>query len=322
MRVTIVGTGYVGLVTGVGLAALGHRVVGLDIDPTKVERLQRGISPIYEEGLEKLLRRLLRERKITFTTQAQEAVAHAEIVIIAVGTPPRADGSADLQYVHAAARSMAPHLRAGAIVVNKSTVPVGTAEQVATIIQKVSKRQHAVVSCPEFLREGKALEDFFAPDRIVVGSSDRVAARKVARLFAKLKAPTVVTDSATAELIKYASNAFLATKISFINELANVCELVGADVQQVAVGMGADGRIGQAFLQAGESAWGVRPAFKREGGSVPVVSNFQHILDIETVNTGFGLPTDNMHGPNEKLHLPTWYKGIEALIHFFFNLAE
>lgn len=252
-NIAVIGTGYVGLVTGTCFADLGNKVICLDIDPRKIEILKGGGTPIYEPGLEEVIRRNAAAGRLSFTTLYEEALADAEFVFIAVGTPSGVDGEADLQYVRMAAESIAKTMDHPMIIINKSTVPVGTGDWVADIIRKHQPHpiDFAVVSCPEFLREGSALSDFMNPDRVVLGSLDREAAEKVAQLHLPLRAPIVLTDLRTAEMIKYASNAFLATRISFINEIANICEKLGADVKEVAAGMGYDKRIGRAFLDAG-----------------------------------------------------------------------
>jgi UDPglucose 6-dehydrogenase len=252
-NICVVGVGYVGIITAACFADLGNRVVGLDIDENKITGLKNGKMPIYEPGLKELIDRNVQANRISFTTSYEEALKDAEFVFIAVGTPSGVDGEADLQYVAAAARSIADNIHNGMIIINKSTVPVGTGDWVADIIreQNPDAGNFYVVSCPEFLREGSAIIDFMDPHRIVVGSLDVDAADKVAQLHLPLRAPIVVTDLRTAEMIKYASNAFLATKISFINEIANICEDLGADVMEVSNGMGFDSRIGPSFLNAG-----------------------------------------------------------------------
>ncbi len=252
-NITVIGTGYVGLVTGTCFADLGNKVIGLDIDERKIEMLQRGKIPIYEPGLEEMVLRNMEAGRLSFTTSYEEAIKDAEFVFVAVGTPSGVDGEADLRYVRMAAESIAKVMDHPLIVVNKSTVPVGTGDFVADIIRKYQREPipFAVVSNPEFLREGSAVNDFFNPDRVVLGSTDREAAEKVAQLYLPLRAPIMITDLRTAEMIKYASNAFLATRISFINEIAAICERLGADVKEVARGMGYDKRIGPYFLDAG-----------------------------------------------------------------------
>ena len=251
--ICVIGAGYVGLVTGTCFADLGNRVTCVDINEEKIATLNAGRMPIYEPGLEEMLQRNVKAGRLFFTTSYPEGLKDAEFVFIAVGTPSGVDGEADLQYVRMAAESIAEHLDHPLIIINKSTVPVGTGDWVADIIRR--KRpdglDFAVVSNPEFLREGAAIGDFLGPDRVVLGSLDHEAAEKVAQLHLPLRAPIVVTDLRTAEMIKYASNAFLATRISFINEIASICEELGADIKEVAAGMGYDKRIGHQFLDAG-----------------------------------------------------------------------
>jgi UDPglucose 6-dehydrogenase len=254
-RICVIGSGYVGLVTGAGMAALGHDVACLDIDERKVNLLREGRVPFHEPGLEELLATVTAAGRIRFTTDYQPAIDGAEFIFIAVNTPAGAEGQADLMAVRAAARSLAPYLAPGAVIINKSTVPIGTGDLVSTLISRFTNVRFSVVSNPEFLREGSAVADFGAPDRIVLGSDDRAAAERVAGLYGPVAAPVLITDIRTAEMIKYASNAFLATKISFINEIAAVCERLGADVSVVARGMGYDRRIGPQFLSAG-IGWG------------------------------------------------------------------
>ena len=256
-QICVIGVGYVGLVTAACFADLGNRVVALDVDEQRVENLKKGTMPIYEPGLEELVKRNTKGGRLSFTTSYADALKDVEFAFIAVGTPSGVDGNADLQYVDSAARSIAQNMTAPLIIINKSTVPIGTGDWVADIVRSAQPQpiDFAVVSCPEFLREGSAIGDFMSPYRTVIGSLDRDAANKVAQLHLPLRAPIVITDLRTAEMIKYASNAFLATKISFINELADLCELVGADVKEVAAGMGYDARIGRHFLDAG-LGWG------------------------------------------------------------------
>jgi UDPglucose 6-dehydrogenase len=252
-NIAVIGTGYVGLVTGTCFADLGNKVTCIDIDERKIRVLREGGVPIYEPGLSEVIGRNVAAGRLAFTTSYAEGLADAEFVFIAVGTPSGVDGEADLQYVRMAAETIAETMDHPLVIINKSTVPVGTGDWVADIIRRRQPQpiEFAVVSCPEFLREGSALADFTSPDRVVLGSLDRDAAEKVAQLHLPLRAPIVVTDLRTAEMIKYASNAFLATRISFINEIANICEKLGADVKEVAAGMGYDKRIGRAFLDAG-----------------------------------------------------------------------
>lgn len=252
-NIAVIGVGYVGLVTGVCLADLGNRVVCVDIVEEKIERLKQGEMPIYEPGLEDLVERNVKAGRLMFTTSYVEGLDGAEFVFIAVGTPEGVDGEADLRYVRMAARSIAEEMAQPMIIVNKATVPVGTGDWVADLIRQYRNGDDdfAVVSNPEFLREGSAISDFLSPDRVVLGSLDRDAAEKVAQLYLPLRTTIMITDLRTAEMIKYASNAFLATRISFINEIANICEALGADVKEVATGMGYDARIGHGYLDAG-----------------------------------------------------------------------
>ncbi len=257
MDICVIGTGYVGLVTGTCFADLGNRVVCLDTDTDKIERLQEGQLPIFETGLEEMVARNVNAGRLTFTADYAEGIADAEVVFIAVGTPSGVDGEADLTYVRNAAESVADVMDHPLIIINKSTVPVGTGDWVANIIRKRRGNgvEFSVVSNPEFLREGTAIDDFLHPDRVVLGSEDREAARRVAHLYLPLRCPIMVTDLRTAEMINYDSNAFLATRISFINEMAGICDELGVDVKEVAYGMGLDERIGQHFLRAG-LGWG------------------------------------------------------------------
>jgi len=252
-NISVIGVGYVGLVTGACFADLGNRVTALDINEQRIKNLNDGVMPIYEPGLAELVTRNVRADRLRFTTSYKEALADADFVFIAVGTPEGVDGEADLKYVRMAAETIAQEMDHPVIIVNKSTVPVGTGDWVAGIVRESQPTpiDFAVVSCPEFLREGSAITDFLNPDRTVLGSEDREAAERVAQLHLPLRAPIVVTDLRTAEMIKYASNAFLATRISFINEISNICEALGADVKEVARGMGYDKRIGHSFLEAG-----------------------------------------------------------------------
>jgi UDPglucose 6-dehydrogenase len=247
----------VGLTTGTCLADLGNQVTCLDIDEAKIAKLQRGEMPIYEPGLEELVGRNVAAGRLRFTTSYAEGVPEADFVFIAVNTPSGPEGEADIVHVRQAARSIAEVLGQRTIIVNKSTVPIGTGDWVTEIVEKhvAPGIEFAVVSNPEFLREGSAVLDCLQPDRIVLGAQDRAAAEAVAQLYLPLRRPIIITDLRTAEMIKYASNAFLATRISFINEIASICEKLGADVKEVAAGMGYDRRIGPAFLDAG-LGWG------------------------------------------------------------------
>ncbi|MBA4420998.1 MAG: UDP-glucose 6-dehydrogenase [Anaerolinea sp.] len=257
-NICVIGTGYVGLVTGTCFADLGNNVRCLDIDPERINKLNQNIMPIYEPGLEQLVSQNVKAGRLTFTMDYQEALKDAVIAFIAVGTPSGMEGEADLKYVRSVAESIADIVDQPIIIVNKSTVPVGTGDWVADVVTKRRAGKpldFCVVSNPEFLREGSAINDFMMPDRVVLGSVDRSAAERVSQLYATLRCPILITDLRTAEMIKYASNAFLATKISFINEMSNICEELGADVTQVARGMGLDKRIGSEFLDAG-LGWG------------------------------------------------------------------
>ncbi len=260
--ICMIGTGYVGLVTGTCLANLGNQVTCLDIVPEKIAMLKAGVMPIHEPGLSELVESSVRAGRLRFTTNYAEALngngkhfGPAEFIFIAVNTPPMAEsGSADLTYVRAAARDIGEHLDHDAVIINKSTVPVGSGTLVSSIVAETLRDpsvSFAVVSNPEFLREGSAIQDFQYPDRVVLGSTAPAAAQRVAQLYLPLRAPILITDLATAEMIKYASNALLAAKISFINEISQICERLGADVKEVATGIGYDRRLGRAFLDAG-----------------------------------------------------------------------
>lgn len=251
-RIAVVGTGYVGLTTGACFAQLGHDVLCADIDPSKVERLKRGEIPIHEDGLESIVQENMQAGRLDFVLGAEHAVKGREFIYLCVPTPQGADGRADLSYVEAAAREIAPFLDRGAVVVNKSTVPVGS----TLLVERAMGRPDVhVVSNPEFLREGSAVGDFLNPDRVVIGADDRGAASRVAALYLGVRAPILITDPASAETCKYAANAFLATKISFANAVAAVCEAAGADVADVLMGIGYDSRIGHHFLKPGPG-WG------------------------------------------------------------------
>ena len=252
-QIAVVGVGYVGLVSAAGFADLGNRVIALDINEERINDLKKGIMPIYEPGLEEMVARNVASERLSFTSSYPEAIQGADFVFIAVGTPSGVDGEADLKYVKSAAESVAQAMDAPLVVINKSTVPVGTGDWVAEIIRTSQPKPipFSVVSCPEFLREGSAILDFMNPARTVLGSQDYEAADKVAQLHLPLRAPIMITNLRTAEMVKYASNAFLATRISFINEIANICEELGADVKEVSTGMGYDVRIGPYFLDAG-----------------------------------------------------------------------
>ena len=253
MNICVVGAGYVGLVTGAVFADLGNEVVCVDSVADKIDALQAGRLPIYEPGLEEMVTRNVGDGRLSFTTDLAGAVRRSVIVFIAVGTPPKVDGQTDLSAVEAVAREIGRVMERYTVVVNKSTVPVGTGELVREVIERHQTQPvpFDVVSNPEFLREGSAIEDTLRPDRIVIGAPTQQVAMTLLELYAPLERPMIITDVPSAEMIKYASNAFLATKISFINAIANICELAGADVTQVMKAMGLDARIGAAFLQAG-----------------------------------------------------------------------
>jgi len=253
--IAVIGTGYVGLVTGAGLADFGNDVICCDIDQRKIDALNRGQIPIYEPGLDTIVSRNVAEGRMKFTTELPDAIRASRAIFIAVGTPPKPDGSADLQYVEEVARTIARYMNGPKLVITKSTVPIGTGRMLENIFAEASTGHRAsVISNPEFLREGSAIEDFMKPDRVVIGASDQESADLMKEIYAplhSLEIPFVVTNVESSELIKYAANGFLAMKISFINEIAVLCERLGADVQDVARGIGLDSRIGSKFLQAG-----------------------------------------------------------------------
>ncbi len=254
MRIAVVGTGYVGLVAGTCFAESGNNVACIDIDTNKIEGLRRGQVPIYEPGLEELLRRNVNDGRLSFTTSYEEGMKRAQVVFIAVGTPPGPNGSADLKYVLDAARSIAKHMTDYTVVVDKSTVPVGTAKRVREVMRENTKCEFDVVSNPEFLKEGAAIDDFLKPDRVVIGTDSVRAAEIMDELYApfvRTGNPIIHMDIASAELTKYAANAMLATRISFMNEIANICSRVGANIDAVRKGIGSDARIGSRFLFAG-----------------------------------------------------------------------
>lgn len=257
MKLSFLGTGYVGLVSGACMAEIGHEVICADVDKEKIAKLKKGIIPIYEIGLEEVVERNVKEGRLSFTTDLKEAIQESEVVFMAVGTPEDpVTGEADLKYVFSAAEAFGKHLNGYKIFVDKSTVPVGTAEKVTRVIKEASKGKHPfeVVSNPEFLREGAAVKDFLNPDRVVVGAASAKAKKimeQVYRPIVRSGRPLMLTDIRSAEIIKYAANAFLATKITFINEVANFCEAAGGNVKEVAKGLGYDNRIGSRFLYAG-----------------------------------------------------------------------
>jgi UDPglucose 6-dehydrogenase len=253
IKISVIGTGYVGLTLGVCLADFGYKVTCVDIDDTKICSLKMGIVPIHEPGLEDLLKKTIKMGTINFTTDTRKAILETNVIFIAVGTPSREDGAADISFVLDAVRLVAQNLNEYKIIVLKSTVPVGTSRYVYTLIAKEAQNKcdFAVVSNPEFLRQGKALMDFISPHRTIIGSEDRNAVETMRKIYAQIDTPFFVTNPENAEIIKYASNSFLAMKISYINEIANLCEGYGADVKDVARGMGMDPRIGDRFLEAG-----------------------------------------------------------------------
>jgi UDPglucose 6-dehydrogenase len=290
MKIAVVGTGYVGLVAGACFAESGNDVVCVDKDETKVRTLKRGKMPIYEPGLEELVRRNRTEGRLTFTTMLPKAVREAAIIFIAVGTPQGEDGSADLRHVLAVAGEIAKAMNGYKVIVDKSTVPVGTSERVREVIRRATTHPFSVVSNPEFLKQGAAIDDFMKPDRVVIGVEDERARDLMLELYApftRTGAPIMVMDCASAELSKYAANAMLATRISFMNEVANVCELVGADVDHVRKAIGADRRIGTAFLFPGIGYGG--SCFPKDVQAMIRFANdksyqFKILESVETVN--------------------------------------
>ncbi|UXH43250.1 UDP-glucose/GDP-mannose dehydrogenase family protein [Rossellomorea vietnamensis] len=288
MNICVIGTGYVGLVSGVCFSDAGNKVTCLDIDAQKVENLKNGIIPIYEPGLTELVEKNINEGRLFFTTDYAEGMSDADLVIIAVGTPPKENGEANLQYIEAAARSIAEHLNDYKVIVTKSTVPVGTGAMIKGVIKEVvGHDEFDVASNPEFLREGSAIHDTVNMERAVIGVESEKAEAILKELHAPFTKNIVVTNIETSEMIKYASNAFLATKISFINEVANVCELVGADVTKVAEGMGYDPRIGPQFLNAGIGYGG--SCFPKDTSALVKIADqvgydFKIVKDVEAVN--------------------------------------
>jgi len=306
MKITVIGTGYVGLVAGACFADSGNQVVCLDVNPEKIATLNQGGIPIYEPGLEEVVRRNRSEGRLVFTTDAEMAIDHGKVIFIAVGTPQDEDGSADLTYVLAAARSIGQLMKGPKVIVDKSTVPVGTAEKVAAEIRSVTSHPVAVVSNPEFLKEGNALEDFMSPDRVVIGTDDDEARKVMAELyepFMRTGRRILFMDARSAEMAKYAANALLATKVTFMNEMANLCDRLGADVDLVRRAVGSDARIGPAFLFPGIGYGGSCfpkdvSAIRRMGrdagyplrllDSVDDVNNDQKLLLVRKVEDLFG----------------------------------
>jgi UDPglucose 6-dehydrogenase len=281
MRITVAGAGNVGLVTAVCFAEAGHHVTCLDTQKEKIEMLEKGHSPFFEPGLEPLLEKNLANGQLRFSTSPKQAYRDAEIIFIAVGTPEKKDGSVDLSYIYIVSYHIAENIENDVIVCTKSTVPVGTNEIIKQIFQHRKPRHLKVdvVSSPEFLREGSAIMDFYLGDRIVIGADNPDAASIMEQLYLPLKIPIVVTDIRSAEMIKYASNAFLATKISFINEIANLCEKVGANIEEVSYGMGMDNRIGSNYLQPGIGYGG--SCFPKDTKAlVQLAGNVQHRFEL------------------------------------------
>jgi len=289
MRVCVIGTGYVGLVTGICLADIGNNVICVDIDKEKIEGLKKGIIPIYEPGLEEMVERNLSKKRISFTTEISEGVGNSEIIFIAVGTPSKKNGEADLSYVEAVSQGVAKAMDGYRVIVEKSTVPVHTGAWVRRTVKlnNVHGVDFDIVSNPEFLREGSAISDFMHPDRIVIGVESEKAEKIMTKLYQPLNVPIVVTDIKSAEITKHASNSYLALKISYINSIANICERVGADVEKVAKGMGLDKRIGKSFLRAGIGYGG--SCFPKDVSAFVKIAeetgyDFEILKSVESVN--------------------------------------
>ncbi|MFI2958635.1 MULTISPECIES: UDP-glucose dehydrogenase family protein [Priestia] len=281
MKISVIGTGYVGLVTGVCLSEIGHFVTCIDIDHKKVNMMKQGISPIYEPGLEDLMKKNIKDGRLKFSSNHKSSFMNSDVIYIAVGTPQKANGEADLTYIEEAAKSIAYYINSDTVVITKSTVPVGTNDYIRNIIIKNLSNdvKVSVVSNPEFLREGSAVKDTFNGDRIVIGADNKEAADFVEGIYKNLDIPVFKTDIRSAEMIKYASNAFLATKISFINEIANICEKVGADIEDIAIGMGQDKRIGTDFLKAGIGYGG--SCFPKDTNAlVQIAGNNEHNFEL------------------------------------------
>lgn len=288
MKITVIGTGYVGLVQAACLADLGNEVWGIDIDKNKIENLKKGIIPIFEPGLDEIVKKNYKKGYLHFDTNLHVAIQKSEIIFIAVGTPPKTSGEADLSFVETAAENVAKNMNGYKLIVNKSTVPIGTGDMVENIIKKYYHGSFDIASNPEFLREGSAVGDFMAPDRIVVGNTNEKVKKTLAKLYKPLNCPILFTDIKTAEMIKYASNSMLATQISFINSIANICERVGADVNEVAAGMKLDKRIGKyAFLSAGIGYGG--SCFPKDVKALIQISkrhdfHFRILEEVENIN--------------------------------------
>jgi UDPglucose 6-dehydrogenase len=309
MKITVVGTGYVGLVTGVCLSDIGHEVTCIDVDENKVSRMANGLSPIYEPGLEDIMKRNIEDGRLRFTTNHQDGFENTDVIYIAVGTPQKKDGKANLLYIERVAQDIAENISKNVIVVTKSTVPVGTNEYIKSIILKNldSNLQIDIVSNPEFLREGSAVYDTFHGDRIIIGAENEISAKVIEDINKPFGIPIYKTDIRSAEMIKYASNAFLATKISFINEISNICEKLDANIEDVAYGMGLDQRIGSQFLNAGigyggscfpkdtnalvQIAGNVEHDFELLKSVIKVNNNQQHLL-VEKAKERFGTLVD------------------------------
>ena len=303
MKICVLGTGYVGLVSAAVFSELGHEVVGLDIDKTKVASLRQGKIPIYEPGLDQLVSKNLDSGRLSFTTSYPEALNHVEVIFICVGTPPKPDGSYDSRFVYAAAQAIAKDLKNEAVIVIKSTVPPSTSIKVKKIIQRATKVKFSVASVPEFLREGQAVNDALHPSRVVIGTDSKPAENTLVKLHQKLKCPILTMSSESAQLVKYASNAMLATRISFINGMAILADKAGADITDVAKGLGLDPRIGSSFLQAGlgyggscfpKDTWALIAFAKTHGydfkflKEVDQVNNDQVDYFIDKIKAGLG----------------------------------
>ncbi|MBD8845730.1 MULTISPECIES: UDP-glucose dehydrogenase family protein [Priestia] len=281
MKISVIGTGYVGLVTGVCLSEIGHFVTCIDIDEKKVNMMKQGISPIYEPGLEDLMKKNIKDGRLNFSSDHKSSFVNSDVIYIAVGTPQKMSGAADLSYIEEAAKSIAYHITSDTVVVTKSTVPVGTNDYIKDIIinNLSNDVKVSIVSNPEFLREGSAVNDTFNGDRIVIGTDNKYVADFMEDIYKNLDIPVFKTDIRSAEMIKYASNAFLATKISFINEIANICEKVGADIEDIAIGMGQDKRIGKDFLKAGIGYGG--SCFPKDTNAlVQIAGNNEHNFEL------------------------------------------
>jgi len=317
MRIAVVGSGYVGLVAGTCFAESGNNVTCIDVDEAKIRGLRDGVVPIYEPGLEELMRRNVHDGRLSFTTEYADGIPGAKVVFIAVGTPPGEDGSADLKYVLSAARSIAEHMTGFTVIVDKSTVPVGTARKVNEVVGQTTDHPYAVVSNPEFLKEGAAIDDFLKPDRVVIGSEDERAKRIMDELYApfvRTGNPIIHTDIESAELTKYAANAMLATRISFMNEIANICNRVGANVNHVRQGIGTDARIGSRFLFSGCGYGG--SCFPKDVQAIVKTAeeygyDFKILKAVESVNEEqkkllFQMVHDHFEGQLAGKHFAVW----------------